>query len=233
MSTLELPDLHEYLERATFCANVELQKANVPKDSQYLESSFILTDGKYSHDNPSSPTTIRLIFSGYEDVEENVHYHFDFERTPGDVPESFDKVDILKVIEVPSVIEGALAHVYLSADFAIPLDECPARGMIPTLLGVETKSCGYDMSLSGAEMAIDGGDVFTKLKWSLNDDTNCINAHIEGFTVTEISSKYLVNLANLMDDGLHCFILETQDELASNVSNKPMPATIQPQKKAE
>ena len=99
--------------------------------------------------------------------------------------------------------------------------------MIATLLGVETQSCGSSLELRGAKFAVDG-DVFTEVEWSYLEETDCVSGELSGETGTEIQDDFLTEIADFLQSGLECFVLETVEGDPSNADDSGTP-----QKKAQ
>ncbi|MCH8216356.1 MAG: hypothetical protein IH892_06245, partial [Planctomycetes bacterium] len=160
---------------------------------------------------PEGAAWLRLLL----DLEDGKpgHFHFDIGRDSvyGE-QKSLEIVDINEVHKLVDRFAGLDVRIALSAEYSIPLNQLPERGMISTLLGVETESCGVNLSVDGASMSIED-DVFTRIRWFYNKNKKCIEANLEAQTESEIDDEYLEDAVELMRVGLECFIFETSEDL--------------------
>lgn len=140
------------------------------------------------------------------------HVHFDFGREG--VYSEKDNFEVKSIQEIGAILDGLngqVAKLELNAHFAIDFDDLPEHGIITTLCGVSTESCGSTMSLDGASMAIDG-DMFYKMRWNRDYESDSVCVELFASSESEIREQYLVDLAEIMRNGLDCFVFETSDK---------------------
>lgn len=139
------------------------------------------------------------------------HVHFDFGRD-GRYSQR-DDFELKTAQEIGTFLrpfEGQVARVELNAEYAVDFESLPQHGIIATLCGVSTESCGSTMALDGASMAIDG-DQFYRMRWTRDYEDDTVCAELFASSECEINERYLVDLAETMQDGLCCFVFENSE----------------------
>ena len=102
---------------------------------------------------------------------------------------------------------GQRAEVAFNGDYLLSLTDLPRRGIISTLLGVQTEASGAHLFLDGASMAI-SSDLFTSLNWKYDPVYETVCATLRAETQLSIEPDYLFTLAGQMREGFDCLILE-------------------------
>jgi hypothetical protein len=126
------------------------------------------------------------------------------------------EVDDLKERLAP--LNGLDAFAFTAARYAVPLASLPRRGMINTLLGVSTGSCGYELELQGSKFALQGDPLYTEMQWSLDEESGCVSGDLEGETETEINDDFLLEITSVLQNGIECFVLEKTRGETTNVA---------------
>jgi hypothetical protein len=202
---LHLPDFRqEYLTGLTACAWI-----CPDRDHGDIASRKIMVRSEYRAGNVDALITLQ-VDSG---ANQHIHVHVEIERK-GSGREPVVHYDSLPVDELKAIIEGLLdeyAEVYWDGRFSVPRSVLPKFGMLESLLGVSTESCGAGLELQGSKFAI-RGDTFTEMIWNWDEDTDCIRATISAETKGPIGEKYLVQAVDTLQDGMNCFVLETSDD---------------------
>lgn len=210
---LTLPDLFELgIEALHLCAYFDGDDEFLSRwttDEVNLESSYPTKNGEIF---------IRLVVEAEIGEDGHGHIHFDIAKTSDDFADldEFDVVPIDDLFKQLEPLKGREVFASIAADFVVAVSDLPHRGMIRTILGVSTESCGSQLSLSGAEMSIHG-DLFQRLKWRCSDDDGIIEAQLYADTETEIGEDYISSAAKLMRQGVECFVLETEEGLVKYV----------------
>lgn len=201
---LVLPELSdEFLERLSVCA---MFHADSVTRLQWLTKPLRM-QAKYP--SGSGLAWIRVLIES----EDGVHGHFHAEIWKEVyfqelVP--YKTVEIAKLVEQVEKLLGQEADMGISADFCVELDRIAKRGIISTLLGVSTQTCGAELMLTGAKMVVDG-DLFSSVNWEYDEEDEVVNAEISADTVRVIDERYLEDAVQLMNQGLACFVLETEE----------------------
>ena len=117
-------------------------------------------------------------------------------------------IDSLKAIFNP--LQGQLLAAYIDGNFSIPRSDLPRHGMIATLLGLSTRSCGSEMEVRGATFAM-YGDTFTDLNWKHNEKEDCVYGYLAGDIDIPLDDDLLTNINSLLHDGIYCFVLERNE----------------------
>ncbi len=205
--SLEFPEFgDELLQRFSVCA-----RFNVDSGSR-LDGLPERTLSKTAHGGLGNSFSAWLAVD-VDATNSYAHAHFDFERVSGPEKATTENFVLKSNDEIGALIApffGQAATIELSGEYLVPFDALPEHGIIATLRGVGTESCGSSMLLDGASMAIDG-DLFYKLKWNFDYESDSVCASLFATSESAISDKYLVELADLMRSGLNCFVFEDPD----------------------
>jgi hypothetical protein len=217
---LHLPDFRqEYLSGITACAWFHASKD--------YSSDFRMVKAWSKYVAGDTNVVIGLIIDSDDGIHYHLHLEIDRESSGRKPPPVFTELLIDDLKKQVEVFFGEDSDIYWDARFAIPRDTLPKHGMIQTLLGVNTESCGADLDLTGSKFAI-RGDIFTEVEWDWDEGTDCIHAKIGATTETVIGDQYLTNAADFLGTGMECFVLESLDK--STYANKQQPNI---QKRAE
>lgn len=210
---LSLPDLGQlHIEELHLCGYFG-------GDDEFL--SRWTTDGvnlQSRYPTKNGDISIRLVIEAEIGEDAYGHIHFDISKTP-DGFASLHEFDIVPIDDLFKQLEPLKGHevfASIAADFVFSIGDLPRRGMIRTVLGVSTESCGSQLSLTGAEMAIDG-DLFRQLKWKLSENDWLVETQLYADTETKIGRDYISDAAELMRQGVGRFVLETEEGLVKNV----------------
>lgn len=210
---LAFPDFDDQLlEQFTACANFHADDAS--------RLTGIGRIGLQAQVNASGgPIWIRLVC---EPDDEGVHGHVHFDIGREFIYEevkSLTTVTPEELADAASRFFGQTMDVRFIATYSIMVEVLPRHGLISALLGIETESCGHCLALDGASMSI-VGDLFTRLRWDLDEETDAVEVELTADTQTEYTTNYLPALIDVMRDGLECFVLET-GEARKYAGNRP------------
>ncbi len=206
---LSLPDLEQLgIEELHLCAYFGGDDAFLSRwmtDGVQLQSSYSTGNGDVG---------IRLVIEADGSGDDAYgHMHFDLKKTSEFTGvQKFDCVPISELVDHLEPLKGHEVFASIAADFVLPVDTLPSRGMIRTILGVSTESCGSQLSLTGAEMSIDG-DLFQRLQWNFIEEGEFIDAKLYAETEADVGDDYIANAAQLMRQGVECFVLESEERL--------------------
>lgn len=210
---ISLPDLDELgIEELHLCAYFGGEDEFLSRwitDEVTLQSIYSTKNGD---------VCIRLVIQAELGEDTHGHIHLDLAKSSDDFAslDAFDLVPIDDLFKQIEPLKGHKVFASIAAGFVFSVEDLPIRGMIRTMLGVSTQSCGSQLSLTGAEMSIDG-DLFQRLKWKLSDDDELVEAQLYADTETALASDYISSAARLMRQGVECFVLETEEGLVKNV----------------
>lgn len=194
----------DFLNELMVCATFHTDSPSQLKsdESVRLQSKYTISEGT---------AWLRILL----DSEDGTHGHLHFDIGRDSVYDELQSLETVDVSEVHKLVErftDQAVDMVLSAEYSIPLDQLPARGMIRTLFEVGTESCGAYLSVDGASMSIDD-DLFTKIRWYYNEKKDCIEVTLVARKESVIDDKYLEDVVELMRNGVECFIFETSEEL--------------------
>ncbi len=204
---LTLPDLEqlgiEELHLCAFFGGEDEFLSRWKTDPVELQSSYKTDTGEVG---------IRLVIEAEGSGDDaHGHLHIDLNNTAEFTGlRELDRVQLRELIDQLANLKGHTVFASIAADFILGIDELPRHGMIRTILGVSTESCGSQLSLTGSEMSIDG-DLFRRLTWTLIEDDDLIDAKLYANTETEIGDDYVNSAARLMRQGVECFVLESEE----------------------
>lgn len=212
---LAVPELQEFrLEQLSVCAFFD-------GDNDFLSIWEKDEVGVYlSRDTSYGEYVVRMVIQAETGEFSHGHLHFDIGR-----PESFDNYQSLEQVSQDQLnehlaqLEEIDLDVHIGSESLLPRDELPQRGMIKTLLGVSTESCGSRLVMTGSTMEIEG-DLFRLLRWNFREETGMIDAKLSAETETTLDDAYLIHAASLMREGVECFVLETEERLLVNATNR-------------
>ena len=137
------------------------------------------------------------------------HLHFDLATD-----KHFSKSESLKDYTAEELsnslekIAGRTICATIGAYFSVKRDAIPKWGMLSSLLDVTTESCGANLSLTGAKMAIED-PVFRRISWNLADDFETLCLSIEAVEESIVDDAYLSNAVAIATRGLDCFVFES------------------------
>lgn len=153
------------------------------------------------------------------------HVHIDVGR-----PASFKwlKSD-LEYSEVPASkfrdhiekLIGLTLEVRATAEFRIPLDALPKRGLVTTLLELNTEANGMELRMKGCEMVVND-DLYSGFSFRLSNDAHCDVSILMKSTVG-ITNTYLVDFEKLAIQGIEWFAFESTRKTPHAVRPMPRP----------
>lgn len=144
------------------------------------------------------------------DDENDSHFHLSAARDTffGRVPAPDSSLDEIETDAARYF--GCTARGELDARFNIPASEMPKGGLIQSLGGVRFKSRGYEVSLNGGRLDLQGEEL-NRIRWDRHfvgqsDEHVCID--VEGFLETTIDANIFHAVTGILRKGLDHFVLE-------------------------
>jgi hypothetical protein len=112
--------------------------------------------------------------------------------------------DINRLNDIVEQFKGCTGRLYVFGSFEVPLEEVPKEGLVRELSRVSTEVGGLKISLSGAELSIQGGQ-FRRVNWSVRKDQ--LRGELRsGTSPIEISSTYVDDAVRFLSDGINKII---------------------------
>ena len=150
---------------------------------------------------------IRMCSESEDGIHGHLHVDVGRERVFSGHPR-YDTVSVEDIQEVVATHFGQMVSLKPSAEFDVPRGLIPEQGMLNTLLGLSTETCGAQMTLDAAGMTISDSP-FTRLRWDFDETDDTVHVDIYAATEVELSESYLLDAAEFMRDGIDCFVLES------------------------
>jgi len=210
------PDFRdEMLQEATVCgyfhADASSRLDGLPTHT-LLQSSY----------ESGGKVWIRLIIDKEDD---GVHGHVHCDIGRDGVYEQhgeFQIVTLEQLAEVFARFNGQQVDLDVTAHFMIPRKALPRRGIVSSLLGVGTETCGARLQLDGASFTI-ASDCFTSLRWEADEDVEYVCAQLKAKMASIINESYLCSAVASMVDDIACFVLETEEDVQRHVDSMRQP----------
>ena len=202
--TTHIPNLYRStLHYASFCAIVN---ENDKKRASALVKPPVDIDCEVT----AGKVKFRITLKTSIDSDKDVHIHVNVARLDFLDKEALPKergslADWQATLEK---LHGLSLNLGLIGSYRLPWNKIPEDGLIRGLAGVSTDVGGQSLSLTGAEIAIQGAP-YTKLTWSKNN--GAVQGEIFARLDSILSESYLDEAANLLEKGLLRFVFEEMD----------------------
>lgn len=199
---LHLPDFRqESIHGLTFCSLIH-------RDTEDHNLGELPLHAFAKYDAGGIPAILFVILEKADDDDMHYHFHVNVDRQESARDTSrYVEMNVDDLKDRVEVLFGDNVAAYIDVRYLVPRSKLPRGGMIETLLGVSTHSCGSELELRGSRFAIDG-DPFTEMDWRLDDESDCIRGTLAGETETIIGEDFLIQIIDLLDEGIECFVLE-------------------------
>lgn len=197
---LSLPDFSEpHLQSLGVCTYIKPNEA-VPLIADTFDGDAQFGNNYWLHvcTNQSSQKS--------PDKKLRTHLHVDVKRQFGpskSKPSSSIEVLTSKIIRC----YGALASLWIKADFEVPVEALPTGGVIQAFLGLSTQAGKHNLAFNGASMKIED-EQLDELRWRLTDSGDSVLIVLDANVEMPISDSYIQDAATFLTKAFQRIVLD-------------------------
>jgi hypothetical protein len=198
IDSLRLPDFSEpHCQLITICGHIE--GVQLTEQIKRLDEDAQFGDGFWLHLVSEKSTRDA-------DKKDELHLHIDLKRQFKKRKKKPSSTLNSLTAEVAK-FSGKTVACWIRAEYLVPVSKLPSGGVIQAFLGLSTQAGKLNLAFRGASMSIED-EQLDELRWRLIDDGKTVIVSLDGYWETTISSTYLDDSAELLNDAFQRIVLD-------------------------